>query len=109
MTSQEYKDLAVSNGYKLGSKTDAELLADYAFHKAACVGMEDEVFNTFKDEQRGQAMASFHKPYRVRFMMALDGLDIGTPEDKIWENVCGGRAKKSEVHDKDGKLILSKI
>lgn len=109
MDSKEYKALAVANGYNLGAKTDAELLADYAFHKAACVGMEDEVFNTFKDAQRGFGMASFHKAYRTRFMAALDGLDTGKPEEKIWENVCRGRIKKSEAHDKDGNLILSKL
>lgn len=109
MNPQEYKDLAVANGYKIGDKTDAELLADYAFHKAACTGMEEELFNSVKDVNRGQAMASFHFPYRVRFMMALDGIDDGKAEEEIWNDVCSGRSKKSDCHDTQGNLILSKI
>ena len=109
MTHQEYRDLATKNGYDLGAKTDAELLSDYAFHKAACVGMEEELFNGVKDEQRSQGMASFHFPHRVRLMMALDGLDDGKPEEEIWKFVCQGRPKKSECHDSQGNLILAKI
>lgn len=108
MTSQEYKNLAVANGYKLGAKTDAELLSDYAFHKAACVGMEDEVFMSFKD-QNGFAMASFHKPYRIRLMVALDGLDMGKTESDIWLEVCQGNTKKSECEDAQGNLIAAKL
>lgn len=103
MTSQEYKDKARANGYDLGAKTDSELLADYAFHKAACVGMEDEVFNAFKDAQGG-AMASFHFPHRIRLMVALDGLDSGKTEEEIWAEVCKGNVKKSECHDAEGNL-----
>lgn len=108
MSPQEYKDLASANGYKLEGKTDAELLSDYAFHKAACVGMEDEVFNSIKDG-RGFAMASFHKPHRVRLMVALDGFDAGKSEDEIWAEVCLGSTKKSECHDAEGNLIISKL
>ena len=103
MTPQEYKDLAVANGYKLGAKTDAELLADYAFHKAACVGMEIEVFCRRREGSLGIAVP--HEAHRIRFMMALDGLDTGKPEEKIWEQVCQGRPKWSEAHDKDGNLL----
>ena len=103
MTPQAYKALAVANGYDLGSKTDAELLADYAFHKAACVGKEIEVFCRQRNELSSIAVP--HEAHRVRFMMALDGLDLGKPEEKIWEEVCQGRPTWSEAHDKDGKLL----
>jgi len=109
MTPQEYKNLAAANGYKLEAKTDTEFLADYAFHKAACVGMEEEVFSSVKDKLRGQALATFHFPHRIRFMVALDGLDSGRPEADIWLDVCAGRTKKSECHDINGSLILSKL
>lgn len=109
MTPDTYKELATANGYDLGAKTDKELLSDYAFHKAACTGMEDEVFNSVKDAERGFAMASFHKPHRIRLMVALDGFDAGKSEDEIWAEVCLGSVKKSECHDAEGNLIISKL
>lgn len=108
ITPQEYKDAAVANGYGLKEKTDIELLSDYAFHKAACTGMEDEVFNSVKDG-RGFAMASFHKSHRIRLMVALDGFDAGKSEDEIWAEVCLGSVKKSDCHDAEGNLIISKL
>lgn len=109
MDHQAYKDLARQNGYNLGSKTDAELLADYSFHKAACVGMEEELFASAKDEMRGLAMASFHYPHRVRFMMALDAMDNAKTPEETWLRVCEGSKKKSECHDEEGNLKLEKL
>jgi hypothetical protein len=107
MTSQDYKDLAKANGYDLGVKTDEELLADYAFHKAACASMEDEVFASAKNTD--MAVASLHKPYRVRFMIALDGLDTGKAVGDIWLEVCAGNPKKSDVTDANGNLIAANL
>ena len=109
MTTQEYKDLAVANGYTIGTKTDLELLADYDFHKKACTGFEEEVFTSVKDVQRGQAVVSYHRAYRVRFMIALDGLDMGEPLEDVWRNVLKGAIRKSRTLDKDGNLDLSKL
>lgn len=109
MTPQEYKDLATANGYKIDGKTDAELLADYAFHKAACVGMEEELQTTFKDEARGIGYADFHFPYRLRFMRVLDGLDAGRSEAELWAEVCRDGRKKSECFDAGGNLKLSRL
>jgi len=114
MTSQEYKDLATANGYKLGTKTDAELLADYAFHKAACAGMEEELFSAVygtdvETGERKSGLAAFHFPWRTRLMVALDGLDSNRPVGDIWPEVCRGRPKKSECHDAEGNLILTKL
>lgn len=109
MTPQEYKDRAKANGYALGAKTDAELLIDYAFHKAACAGMEEEVFSSLKDDVRGQALANFHWPHRIRLMRVLDAVDRGKTLTEIWAEVVRPGLKKSEVHDAQGNLIVSKL
>lgn len=112
MTPQEYKDLAKANGYDLGTKIDLELLADYAFHKAACTGMEDEVFNKHVErsgEKVVAALVSYSPARRVRFMVAMDCIENGSDVDTTWNAVCGGMMKRSDIEDQDGKLIEAKL
>lgn len=110
MTSQEYKDLATANGYELGDKTDAELLADYAFHKAACQSNELVVWAYGKETRNGvtQAFAIPTTQARSNLNIALDGLDRSFPVEDIWADMLQPCKLWNDVHV-DGKLDPSKL
>lgn len=116
MTSSEYKDLASSNGYKIEGKTDLELLSDYAFHKAACVGMDDEFFighvTPMQDPRTGAIIGivkqvGMNTAARVRFNLALDCFDSGKTLEQAWLDVCKGNQKRSEIFEVDGSVKTS--
>lgn len=117
MTSDDYKTLASSNGYDLGAKTDAELLGDYSFHKAACSGMEEESSATLKGSGScpscgaaiQSALASFHTAARVRFNLALDAYDAGHDDAFAWTEVLSGAIKKSSLIDENGNIVYANL